>query len=297
MKKNTSWFSIIIGMSLVLVLSITAYVLLSHIIPFSKNVKGIENASNAYYTSYAWIEQALYHVKKRLSITTETGSSLPTTATGFAYQTYSSWLTIPSPWKGNSEYSTGYNVISMTDPIQLEVGRDSTWISSLNWSGVNFIFKVPSIRDTTTLSLSWDTLPIINWMLSTSEDTLYASGTYIIADDINNSNGASPWNIDSQDGFTLTGSIYSFQDFFDDNCNGIGSGCVLKLSVVNPLLLNDAHQTPIPYLEYKITFPYNFPDRYTVIESTGKSYGFQKNLEVQVPQQTVNQALDFTVFQ
>jgi hypothetical protein len=34
-----------------------------------------------------------------------------------------------------------------------------------------------------------------------------------------------------------------------------------------------------------------------LIEASGKAYGFKKDLEVQVPQQTVNQAFDFTVFQ
>jgi hypothetical protein len=55
----------------------------------------------------------------------------------------------------------------------------------------------------------------------------------------------------------------------------------------------------IPYLEYKIKLndTYKIPLRYSRIKSYGKSYGFQKHLEVKVPQQTTNEAFDFTVFQ
>ena len=69
------------------------------------------------------------------------------------------------------------------------------------------------------------------------------------------------------------------------------------MSVINDLVLSSS-AAKIPYLEYQITtFPSSVPDRYTRIESYGKSYGFQKKLDVRVPQQTVNQAFDFTVFQ
>lgn len=301
MKKNNSGFSIIIGMGLVLVLSITAYVLLSHIVPFSKNVKGIENASNAYYTSYAGVEQALYHVKTRSQLISETGSALPVSATWFSYQTYSSWNMIPKPGEGNSEYDSNFNMISMTDPVQLEIGRKSTGLADIDWSTahVNFIFKVPSIKWASTLTLSWWTLPIINWMLSTGDDTLYASGSYVTAAEVNNSNNTTTkWNIAFKDGFTLSGSALQFQDFHD-NCNGVNSWCTLKLAIVNPLILTNG--TQIPYLEYKIDLStgnnYKIPDRYSIIKASGKSFGFQKDLEVQVPQQTINQALDFTVFQ
>lgn len=296
MKVNNAWFSIILGMWLVILITLSAYVLLAYIVPFSKNVKWIENSSNAYYQSYAWVEKALYHIKTRSTINVDTGSTLPTTATGFNYTTFSSGMLIPQPWEWNSEYNSGYNIISMSEPLQLEVGRKSTGLSDVDWSTthVNFIFKVPDFDPLSTLTLSGWTLPVISWSLSTPDDTLYASWSYITADDVNDSVSTTPWNIAFKDGFTLSGSLVKFQDFHD-LCNGSNSWCTLKMGIVSPLKLTNG--TDIPYLEYKINFDVQFPDRYSKVKATGKSFWFQKDLEVKIPQQTVNQALDFTVFQ
>lgn len=301
MKKNTWGFSIILWMWLMMLLCVSAYVLLSYIIPFSKNVKGIENSSNAYYTSYAGIEQALYFVKNRAAINTDTGKTLPTTATGYSFVTSSSGQTIPTPNEGTSEFDTNYNAISMTNPIQLEVGK---WYLSTAWTAVNFYFRVPDLDGdsaTDDETLTWGTLPIINWMLTSQDDTLYASGTYIDADHIKKSfsSDGSAWNIHNKNGYTLSGSALTFSTYYGTYC-GASSGCTLKISVVNDLFIKDGTATgkQIPYLEYKIEWlSSNFPNRYTNVQSVGKSYGFQKSLEVKVPQQTVNQALDFTVFQ
>lgn len=298
MKANNTGFSIILWMGLVILITLSAFVLLAYIVPFSKNVKWIENSSNAYYQSYAWVEKALYHIKTRSTITVDTGSTLPTTSTGFNYTTFSSGNVIPQPGEGNSEYDNNYNTISMAQPLQLEVGRKSTGLADVDWSPahVNFVFKVPNFDNNivTVETLSWGTLPVINWSLSTPDDTLYASGTYITAAQVNDSISSSNWNIAFKDGFTLSGSLVQFQDFHD-LCNGVNSGCTLKMWVVSPLKLTNG--TDIPYLEYKINFDVQFPDRYTRVKATGKSFWFQKDLEVKVPQQTVNQALDFTVFQ
>jgi hypothetical protein len=69
------------------------------------------------------------------------------------------------------------------------------------------------------------------------------------------------------------------------------------MSINNSYLETTLNNTQIPYLEYKITTTNSIPDRYTTISSAGKSHGFQKELSVSIPQKTVNQALDFTVFQ
>lgn len=298
MKVNNAWFSIILGMWLVILITLSAYVLLAYIVPFSKNVKWIENASNAYYQSYAWVEKALYHIKTRSTINIDTGSVLPTTATGFNYTTFSSGFVIPQPWEWNSEYHSGYNIVSMSEPLQLEVWGKSTGLADIDWSSahVNFVFKVPDFDNNivTIETLSGGTTPVINWSLSTPDDTLYASGSYITAAQVNDSISTATWNIAFKDGFTLTGSSMQFQDFHD-LCNGVNSGCTLKMGIVSPLKLTNG--TDIPYLEYKIDFDVQFPDRYTRVKATGKSFGFQKELEVKIPQQTVNQALDFTVFQ
>lgn len=300
MKINKSWFSIIIWMWLVLLMTLTAFVILSYMVPFSRSVKWIENASNSYYVSYSWIEKALYYIKTRSNISSETWSTMPATAVWYSYNTFSSWGTIPLTWSWNSEYDKDYNTISPTEPLQIQVW---SWYLTNPWSWIQFYFRVPDLDGDSFANdetLSWNTLPIINWMLSSENDTLIASWTYIDANGIKKANCSwtCDWKIDWQAWLVLSWSAQNFdQTYYNNNC-WTNSWCSLKFSIINPLELNDASSTKLPYLEYKITWlSSNFPDRYTKIKSSWKSYWFQKNLEVKIPQQTVNQALDFTIFQ
>jgi hypothetical protein len=287
-------------MWLVVLITITAFVILSYMVPFSRWIKWIENSTNAYYLAYAWIEKALYHVKTRPFINSETWSVMPNTAIWYSYNTFSSWTQIPLPGSWNSEFDKDYNIISPAEPLQLEVWK---WYQTNNWNSVSFLFRVPNLdnNSSTTETLSWGTLPVINWLLSSQNNTLIASGTYLKANDVKSSNVTSWVNIfSSTSAFrfwsTLSWSSVDFQTYYSNNC-WPSSWCTLKFSIINQLELT-TNKTKIPYLEYKITWlSNNFPDRYTKIKSSWKSYWFQKNLEVRVPQQTVNQALDFTVFQ
>ena len=74
--------------------------------------------------------------------------------------------------------------------------------------------------------------------------------------------------------------------------------CTLKLSVIGDLSISDIHGTQIPYLEYQIdTNTQEIPTRFTHIQSFGRSFGFQKDVDVRIPQITTDQAFDFAVFQ
>lgn len=283
MKKNNDWISIVIWMLLTILMLLAAYVILSYIIPFMKSSKWIENASMSYYIAYSWIEEGLYHIKTRPDIVTESWSNMPLTATWFSFQTYSSWHTIPIATYWNSEYSSWHNIISQIEPIQLKV-----WNSYISdFDNLSFEFKIPNF---TNQSFIWS-YPIINWLLTSESDTLYATENTLIT--TTNLSNFEIWN---KNWFKLNDwEDQSFKDFYISNC-WTNSWCTLKMSVVNDLVLTDL--TTIPYLEYKLDFGSdNLPDRYSRIESFWKSYGYQKKLDVRVPQQTINQAFDFTVFQ
>ena len=296
MKNSKKWFSIIMWMFLTIIMSLWALVILSYIIPFARDTRWIENATNAYYQAYGWLEESLTHIKTRTNLTTETSKSMPTDAIWYSYQTYSNWSTIPDSWYWNSDYDKEYNIISPIRPVQLQIWNN--YVS--NWNSVNFYFQVPEeILDKHTFgtSLSWTTQPIINWLLSSNNDTLIADETYFTADQIN---GLSPCNlgdnyckINNRDWLTLGWTWVTFWDFYLNNCNS--NPCTLRLWVVNNLVLTNG--TQIPYLEYKIEFNTSVPLRYTRIESKWKSFWFSRDIEVRVPQQTINQAFDFTVFQ
>ncbi len=299
-NKNTSWFSLVIALLLTVVMILLALFILEYIIPYSKNVKWIENSSNAFYQTESAVENSLYFIKNRSTIGSETTKSMTTAAIWDAFDVFSLGGEIPaiidSKQEGNSSFSWTFNTISSWNPIQLEI-----WDNSVNWNNVDFTFQTPRVW-WVNHTLTWWTWAIINWQISGSSDTLNASGGLILANDINT--GVS-WNIfrdtelnsegvDYAQWQILSWSWRSVKDFYTNNC-GSWSWCVLKLSVINTLE-STTWQT-LPYLEYKINFNSSVPLRYSRIKASWKSYGFSKALEVRVPQQTTNQAFDFTVFQ
>lgn len=292
MIKDNKWFSIIIWMSIVLLWSLSAYYILSFTIPFSKNIKWIENSTISYYQAYSWIEESLYFVKNRSDLITETWS-VETWPKWFSYNTMSSWTVIPAVWYWNSYFDTTktYNSINEVNPVQLEI-----W-NNMIWGNINLYFRNPDIDNDwfyTDSTLSWSSSnPIIIWTLSSDSNTLLAqSSSQIFASDINSF--SLNFNLTSKVWEDLNGNTLTFINFYNSNCNSWKS-CILKLSVVNELLTTA--WAKVPYVEYKIEFSDTIPLRYTTIDSIWKSYWFRKNIQVKVPQQTTNQAFDFTVFQ
>ncbi|MDD3645812.1 MAG: hypothetical protein PHH06_00225 [Candidatus Gracilibacteria bacterium] len=292
MKKNNKHaFALIIAMGLTLVMGLIAYFLLEYMVPFARNTKGIENATRAYYQAETAIEEALYFVnKQRTNYSSESGSTMSTTALGNSFSVEASGNLLPPVGKGNSEFDTDWNTISQGNPIQLDIGNN---VVNSGWGSVKFYFRVPDLDkdgDNTNQTLSGGiTTPLINWQLISETDALSATGSWIMADNINGDS----IDFSSKNGRILNGSTDIFGNFYSNNCSG---NCTLKLSIINKLELS-LNNTPVPYIEWKIDFNTPVPLRYTNIETSGKSYGFKKDLEVRVPQQTVNEAFDFTVFQ
>lgn len=300
---NKKWFSIIIWMWIVIVATLSAYFILSFALPFAKNIKWIENSSASYYHAYGWIEDSMYFINKERSSLTQEKVQTNTTSSWYSYTTMSSWSMIPLAWYWNSDFDTDYNIININDPIQLDVW----YMTNDEWSNAKFYFKVPDMWQSIN-TLSWWTNPIINWSLSSENDTLISTWTYITADFINSNTYPSYWTIWTKIWESIFWTWWTFKDFYNwewifsmytNNCKT--NSCILKMSVVNNLYLDDSKNTKLPYLEYKIDFwslTWNKPAlRYTTINSIWKSYWFRKDLEIKVPQQTINQAFDFTVFQ
>ena len=298
MKKNNKWFSIIMALWLVIFINLIAISIIDYIIPFSKNTKGIENSIVSYYQAETWIENALYVLKWQVAWT-ESSTGLTSDAISSAFNITARWNILPPSWDWNSEYDSDWNQIAMWNPIQLEIWK---WNIDFNSEDIEVNFKVPDLNWTdnlTNLILSWSTnnLPIINWQLSSQNNTLNATGSYIItADeicDINNS--CSVLNLSWFIWIDLNWDEDSIEDFYSAEC-WIWLWCILKLSVINKLE-DDVNNISIPYLEWKMEFDSFVPLRYSIIETEGKAYWYKKNLKVRVPQQTTNEAFDFTVFQ
>ena len=286
-QKNTWWFSLVIAILLTLVMILLVLYILEYIIPYKKTIKWIENSSNAFYQTEWAVEEWLYFFKWRswTSQFNDNSTSFLTNNVGNQYSTSSKGDVIPPAYKWNSTYDKSFNTISSSNSIQLEIWNIS-WLTS-----TEIFIQAPDI-DRITASLAWWTKPIINWQLSSINDTLNSDvSSLITATDINNW-----WSIDF---FTKiwnrlwVSATQTFNSFYLAEC---ASDCVLKISIINELKAS-SHNIIFPYLEYKIETNKPIPLRYSRIIADWKSYGFQKELEVRVPQQTTNQAFDFTVFQ
>jgi hypothetical protein len=121
-----------------------------------------------------------------------------------------------------------------------------------------------------------------------------STGAFITSPDINTS---SSFSLASRPWVTLDESPATISSFYTNNCRA-SDICTLKLSVIGDLSISDIQGTAIPYLEYQIdTRGQNIPTRFTQIESSGRSFWFQKNISSRVAQLTTDQAFDFAVFQ
>lgn len=332
MKKeynNKKGISIVIWIWVVAIILLTAYVILDFIVPFMRSTNWVENTSIAYYEAYSWVEDAMININNRTNLSDEPlGSSDSWNSKSYNYNTLAKWWVIPRSWYWNSEFNTDYNRISQSDPIQLEV-----WGNILtDWNNIKFYFRVPDNDDQTKklesqesqsrkVDANWNVIfdtyptPIIIWSLSSSDKTLntqdmniatwnHIDSNLITANKINNWSSWFDiwfryWVIY---GWTVVAwkpvdDEKRFDAFYSENCWSSKS-CILRIMVVNNVKLNDSKNTPLPYLEYKLDFWDNtVPDRYTIVETSGRSQDFKRNLEIRIPQQTITEALDFTVIQ
>ncbi len=308
-KNNKQWFSILLAMWITLVTGMIAILILEFIIPFSRNIKWVENSSAAFYQSYSGIEEAMWFISQNDLWAGSTESFEQSSQQDTAYSVESMTNIIPPVWKGNSEYDSDRNRFDNNFPIQLAI-PDKT--PAINFSSVNFTFRIPvELESWNDIKWNDDTQPyIINWIITGISNQ---NGTKWDWDDVpvvlNGLNSEliekseiwdpniSIWNKEWR---TIDWATCSVKDFIDGSwaCNSIYNiyDVTLKMSLVDQLILENGKS--IPYLEYQIDFwSDSVPWRYTQIETSGKSYGFRKNMDIKVPQQATNQAFDFAVFQ
>lgn len=296
MKKNQSWSALLIGIFITTIIVIIAIYLLEKIIPFSRDIKGVENGNISYYRANTALNEALLSMSGS-DPSLEPSSSAPATlssGSGYVYNVTAMGQIIPAPGQGNSEYNTNWSIIAPGKPIQLVLSSGITWTDVTN---TYFTFRVPDLDktkiETLTGSLGIDT-PIINWILTASGESLQASGSQIVANKIFS---GSVIVLNGRQWLTLSSSPYTFDGFYwapGNKCTW-SDICTLKLSLINPLLLTSGESAP--YLEYQAHFNVQIPLQTAVIETQGYAGGFRKNITRFIQQMTTNEALDFTVFQ
>lgn len=305
MKKTKEAFSLIVAIWLVMVSILLAILIVEYMIPFSRNIRWVENATASYYLAYTWIENGLYFFNSRTGKEEMNDISYSTWAIStkwYNYKTYSSWIKIPADWTWDSSFDSNWNTISMGDPIQLSVwygflkDLSKLWISfrvpdlNKNWlNDEKLESKVKKKADDTDIIISWQ----ISIDTSDNTETLSALPDEMIKiSDINSFKEIFLWNknwrkIDSTDPILASSFFSTCWD---------SSKCILRFSVVNPLVQEGTWEN-IPFLEWQIHTEREIPLRYSIIESTGNTYWFSRVLNARYPQSTIPESLDFAIFQ
>jgi hypothetical protein len=293
-KNNKKWFSLIIAMGLVVVMSLAAVFILDYIIPFSKNVSWLENSSKAYYQANIWIENALLEISQN-DFGFESLNNLENNTTAVidsGYAIVANGSSLPPVWEGNSEYDHDRNRISPGKPIQLEVWNGSV----ADWNNFGLFMRVPDLNEngynangSNTDEVVDSLWPIIYWQLSSVDNILFATGSSLESSEIQWFTQSLWW----RNGQTLDGTLMDFDDYYSNNC-WVWKKCSLKLSVINELKTNGIQ---IPYLEWRIFTHGSIALRYAKISASWQSYGYRKDIQIKIPQQTVNEAFDLTIFQ
>jgi hypothetical protein len=180
---NKSWFALVITMMLVIVILLMALVVLEIAIPFSRNIKWIENSSNAYYQANSWVEWAMWFVSQN-NVWSQNTKNYWTTSIDNKYDIVAVWWISPTPSKWNSDFDKNWSKVSQWNPIQMEV-----WNNVINFTTPpKAYFRVPLLNSSSSLTLSWwSSLPIISWQLSWKDKTLNATWSYLMAEKVCNS--------------------------------------------------------------------------------------------------------------
>jgi hypothetical protein len=99
------------------------------------------------------------------------------------YQVTAKGMTLPRHGEGNSEYDKDWSMLAPGNPIQLVLP------TGVDWSASVFKFRVPDMNNDGSWSdqTLYGTGLMINWTLLTSDKTLQASGSQVMANEVNNS--------------------------------------------------------------------------------------------------------------
>lgn len=85
---------------------------------------------------------------------------------------------IPTPGKGNSPFNADYNIISLTEPIQLVIPE------GVSWADVEFDFRVPNTTKNPNNNTSVNSSDgLILWTFGNKNTMLYANESQLFKKD------------------------------------------------------------------------------------------------------------------
>ncbi len=296
--------ALVIALLLLFVTAAVSVYVLEKSVPASQGVRGIEDSNLAYYRARSGVETVLARVDpgNPFSATGATGSS----GSYFASSSAPVAL-IPSPGEGDSDYDQNWNKIGPANPVQIMLPMNFDIAYS------EFYFRLPDVDGDGQLeSFSGayyaTNSGVISWFVSNG------SGGYLVPSDagqiITHGSVAKGVPVTA----TVSPVLINLKGATDQDSNsaplaskfgaaGLDCGhkkCTLRLSVVQPIVTSSG-QT-LPYLEYRIRPMQTSssgaltPERFLKIASQGYANGFKREIVEKIPQTTVTQGLDTTVF-
>ena len=312
MKKNKKAMSLIVVIGIVLISSLLALSLMWLIFPFARSVIWIENSSRAYYQANSWVEQWLLKVKKIYSPENQNISNWSelkygTDSLWYKEKTIYLWNNEPAPGKWNS-VDKDFNILSIWEPIQMEFEK--------NLESVHLTIRPPKLDwiRTQKLSEDWDyakknlisfTLTSFDWSSYFTYPNPTKPETYFTSSRIN-WDIKKGWNWKEWNTGAFGNEVWLFykdwqvteKKFFDSVLEICANKCIYKLSLVNDLISAENTKILLPYLEWKIeSWNRQIKLRYSEVSSEWRANWYVRNLNVRSPQNTVNEAFDFAVFQ
>jgi len=130
--------ALLIGLIMTLLIAILVISFTEKVLRFARGSHGIEQSTQAYYAATSIIETSLMNTTSlRQKPWTIAGEKIGNTNTGAELTVYTGSNTIPVAGKGNSPFDPNYNLISISDPVQIVVPN------GVNWGGTDVEFRVP----------------------------------------------------------------------------------------------------------------------------------------------------------
>ena len=296
---NKSGSAILIALVVLIILTIMSTVFLEKLLGFAKASEGIENSNVAYYHANGVIEEALYtgwvnkYTPWNISNITIGG---PATSTGKSLRAMTGGSRIPSLGNGNSPYDKDWNILSLSEPIQLVIPGTMT-----NADDLSFYFRIPIVdlnQPSRTIDPNLSNTWLIMWTFTSTGLSLFASGSSSI---FSGAEIDGNWKrLTTKNGIMSSWTLSTFWNFLSTYWSICGNyKCTLKLILLQPVWTIDNPNVKIPFLEYYINLGggTELPQRFMRLEANGYAYGFMRTRIIDLPQITTSNALDFAVLQ
>lgn len=313
MKKSKKWMSIVLAIFITTSIILTGVYLLELVVPFSRNVVGIENSSMAYYLWVSSAERASYTIKNNrwTNYDNEALNETPQTkdyVNGYFDATsLSENFPIPGLW--NSPFNSNYNILDKRSPISFYIKDSNFDIGNLEVNfrippEVNYNAITDQIIETPRNFYSYDTDEAILWWVmfwyTNSDEPVTMNWVFKYSDiSVWDSLPFSTilWKYERTE-CTIVEALSNSWACYDKPIIDKDKIILFRVYLLKELLAQNWE--PISNLEYKITASNwtQVANKNSIVEAYWISRWFKREVNIQSAQMPAGiSSLDFTVLQ